>query len=172
MPLLVRPATVDDSRRVAEIHVSGWRAAYRGQMPDSLLDSLSVDERAEKRRQWLSKPMSPEHRTWVAEDDAGVVAFANTAASRDADAAPGTGELLALYADPARWGTGAGRALVCHVVDDLTGRGASAITLWVLDANVRARRFYGIAGFRADGGVKTAPFGGVILTEVRYRLGP
>lgn len=171
MPVTVRAATVEDSRRVAEIHVAGWRAAYRGQMPDALLDSLSVDERAEKRRQWLSKPMSPEHRTWVAEDDSGIVAFANTSMSRDADAAPGTAELLALYADPARWGTGAGRTLLSHVVDDVSKRGATAVTLWVLDTNVRARRFYGLAGFRADGGVKTAPFGGVILTELRYRLG-
>jgi GNAT superfamily N-acetyltransferase len=155
---------------VAEIHVAGWQAAYRGQMPDALLDGLSVEKRTEHWRQRIGAPRSPEERTWVAEDGGAIVAFANTGPSRDADATPAAAELFALYADPVRWGTGAGRLLLSHAVDDVTRRGASAVTLWVLDTNVRARRFYGLAGFRADGGVKRAPFGGVVLTELRYRL--
>jgi hypothetical protein len=40
----------------------------------------------------------------------------------------------------------------------------------VLEANARARRFYEIAGFRADGSVKDADLYGATLPEVRYIL--
>jgi GNAT superfamily N-acetyltransferase len=168
MPVTIRAAVVDDARAIAQIHVDGWRAAYRGQMPDALLDGLSVDQRTEQRRKDLATPRSPEHRTWVAEEDGRIVAFAITGPSRDEDAAAGVAELFAIYAKPARWGTGAGRAMLAHVLADLRGRGLPAVTLWVLDTNARARRFYEAAGFAADGGEKSQPFGGVPLREVRY----
>jgi hypothetical protein len=47
--------------------------------------------------------------------------------------------------------------------------GFTAATLWVLGTNVRARRFYEIAGWVADGAVKTDHRGDVELREVRYR---
>jgi len=166
----IRAAVVDDARAIAQIHVDGWRAAYRGQMPDALLDGLSVDQRTEDRRRGIATPRSPEHRTWVAETGGRIVAFAITGPSRDKEAAAGVAELFAIYVDPARWGTGAGRALLAHVLADLRGRGVPAVTLWVLDTNARARRFYETAGFAADGGEKSEAFGGVPLREVRYLL--
>jgi len=171
MPLAVRAATVDDARRIAEIHVAGWRAAYRGLMPDALLDGLSVDQKTQTWAQNIATPRSPEYRNWVACDGAEIVAMAVTGPCRDADVAPGAGELFALYADPRCWGTGAGRALTSHVLADHAARGVREITLWVLESNARARRFYGVAGFAADGSAKLASFGGVSLSEVRYRSG-
>src|SRR5947208_195366 len=97
MSVSIRAATVEDARAIAEVHVAGWRAAYRGQMPDALLDSLSVDERAEKRRRWIANPTSVDHRTWVAERDGRILGFANTGPIRDETAASRTAELLALY---------------------------------------------------------------------------
>lgn len=169
MPPPIRPARPADARAIAEIHVAGWRAAYRGHMPDDFLAALSVEQREEQRRRDLESPRSPEQRTWVAEEDGRIVAFAITGPCRDADAGPGEGELFALYADPARWGTGAGRALMDHVRADFAARGIAALTLWVLDGNDRARRFYEKAGLAADGAQKRATFGGATLREVRYR---
>jgi GNAT superfamily N-acetyltransferase len=169
MPPLVRAARPADARAIAEIHVAGWRAAYRGHMPDDFLAALSVEQREEQRRRDLESPRSPEQRTWVAEDGGRIVAFAITGPCRDEDAGPGEGELFALYADPARWGTGAGRALMEHVLADFAARGIPALALWVLDGNARARRFYERAGLAADGGEKSATFGGTALREVRYR---
>jgi len=48
---------------------------------------------------------------------------------------------------------------------------ARELSLWVVETNVRARRFYEAQGMRADGGAQRhvlAP--GVSLAEVRYRL--
>ena len=41
----VRPATLDDTRGIATVHVRGWQAAYGGILPRKFLDALSVDER-------------------------------------------------------------------------------------------------------------------------------
>lgn len=170
MSATIRPATAADARAIAQIHVAGWRHAYAGQMPDALLASLSVDEREAQWRHWIDTPRTPEQRTWVATLDAGdVTAFANTGPERAKEPSAGVAEIYAIYVDPARIGSGLGRALFESAVDDLRTRGFVDVVLWVLDTNARARRFYEAAGMAADGGRKLATFGGVELTEVRYR---
>jgi hypothetical protein len=44
------------------------------------------------------------------------------------------------------------------------------VTLWVVEANDRARRFYGRQGFRPDGSTKTARMNGAEAIEVRCRM--
>jgi RimJ/RimL family protein N-acetyltransferase len=44
------------------------------------------------------------------------------------------------------------------------------VTLWVVEANARARRFYERQGFRPDGSTKTARMSGTEAIEVRYRM--
>ena len=44
----LRRATVDDAPAIAGVHVRTWQAAYRGLMPQALLDSLTF----ERRRGW------------------------------------------------------------------------------------------------------------------------
>ena len=170
MSVTIRAATVDDARVLAEINVAGWRYAYSGQMPDAFLASLSVDEREAQWRQAIDKPRTPAHRTWVATLDEGdVTGFAITGPERAKEPAAGTAEIYAIYVDPARIGSGVGRALFERAVGDLQVRGFVDVVLWVLDTNSRARRFYEAAGMAADGGTKRVTFGGVELTEVRYR---
>jgi RimJ/RimL family protein N-acetyltransferase len=41
--------------------------------------------------------------------------------------------------------------------------------LWVLPGNHRARRFYEVAGWVADGAQRTDEVVGVLVSEVRYR---
>ena len=43
----IRAATISDAYSIAEVQVAGWQAAYRGIMPDSVLDGLSVPKREE-----------------------------------------------------------------------------------------------------------------------------
>ena len=80
-----------------------------------------------------------------------------------------TGEVVAIYARPEAWGTGAGRALMMAALDGLRGAGFRDATLWVLDSNARARRFYERAGFAPDSAVKDDVMAGTTITEVRYR---
>jgi len=54
---MLRAAVPADARAIAEIHVASWRSAYRGLLPDSLLDAMSVDELEQR---WRSRlPAGP-----------------------------------------------------------------------------------------------------------------
>jgi GNAT superfamily N-acetyltransferase len=166
-----RPAVAADAGALADLHIRAWQWAYRGQMPDAFLDALAADRerRAAWRRDRLARAADDE-RTWVVEIDGAIVGFADTGPSRDADATPGTAELLAIYLDQAVIGRGVGRRLLAHAVADLRQRGYRAATLWVLAGNERARRFYAAAGWRPDGATKIESGPGFELQEVRYRL--
>ncbi|MEV6149603.1 hypothetical protein AB0L53_04610 [Nonomuraea sp. NPDC052129] len=51
----------------------------------------------------------------------------------------------------------------------LAQAGYEKATLWVMEANVRARRFYESNGWHSDGSVKQDETRGFVLTEIRYR---
>jgi ribosomal protein S18 acetylase RimI-like enzyme len=87
----------------------------------------------------------------------------------DDDAEAGTGQVWGIYALREAWGTGVGRALLTTAVDALRDAGFRSATLWVLDSNARARRFYERAGFAPDGTTQPDTLAGVVITEVRYR---
>jgi hypothetical protein len=42
-----------------------------------------------------------------------------------------------------------------RAVEELRAAGFAGATLWVLQSNARARRFYGVAGWQTDGGRRT-----------------
>jgi ribosomal protein S18 acetylase RimI-like enzyme len=167
----IRPATTTDAPALATVHVRSWQWAYRGQVPDAYLDHLgkTLGERVEARRAQLEH-VPPENRWWVAEQSGNQVGFAVTGPSGDDDAAPLTAEVFALYLDPDAVGKGTGRALLCHAVTDFRQRGFQRATLWVLQSNQRARRFYEAAGWAPDGGRKSEERPGFILHEVRYYI--
>jgi GNAT superfamily N-acetyltransferase len=161
----IRAATAGDARAIAEVHVASWRAAYRGIVPDAVLDALSVCERAGRWASRLANPDSPSF-VYVAEDDAGrVVGFASGGPRRDGDPAY-VGELYAIYLLPAVQGKGIGRRLAQAVAHRLEDRGMRSMLVWVLATNP-ARRFYEALGGRHLG---AQPFemGGATMTEVAY----
>jgi len=167
----IRHATPDDAPAIARIHVTSWQAAYRGQLPDELLDGLTTERRE---AHWREAASWPSHTLLVADDDAGVVGFVSCAATQDLDGDPAaTGEVRAIYVDPAAYGRGYGRSLMDRAVEELERRGFRNATLWVLASNDRARRFYEREGWEADGATKVDEFGTVEMREVRYarRLG-
>jgi GNAT superfamily N-acetyltransferase len=165
---IIRAAQAVDAERVAEIHVRAWQWAYRDLLPAAFLAGLSVERRAAYWRRWLSDSGLRRH-LWLSTREAHVVGFAATSPSRDADANTETGELLALYLEPEIVGTGAGRALCARAEDGLRHDGFRAATLWVLESNARARRFYERCGWQVDGGEKAEEFGDRTAREVRYR---
>ncbi len=168
VPVRIREAIAADARACAEVHVEGWRWAYRGLLPDAYLDRLSVEDRE---RMWREGFEAPGGRVaWVAEAGGRVVGFCVTGPSEDADADRGTAEVYAIYLLPEVVGTGVGRRLFEHAVDDLRRRGFRTATLWVLEANERARRFYERAGWRTDGAVNQERIDRANLPTVRYRL--
>jgi GNAT superfamily N-acetyltransferase len=166
----VRRATTDDAGSIAFVHVRSWQAAYRGHVPDEFLDALSVGNRTDAWVPILGGLDPPRVSVLVLLDDAGsVLGFASLGPSRDDDAVPESGEVMAIYLLPATWGTGGGRQLMNEAVDELRRGGFTDASLWVLDTNARARRFYERAGWAADGTAKDDSWGAFVLHEVHYR---
>jgi len=165
----VRRAEVGDAAAIARVHVGSWRVAYRGLIPQDYLDRLDPEERREMWARGLATSRWPRSGTLVAEGDDGVVGFTHIGPSRDDDADPTVGEVAALYALSAVWGTGVGRVLMAAALDGLSEAGYAQATLWVLDSNARARRFYEAVGWRPDGVVKVDATRGFPLSELRYR---
>jgi ribosomal protein S18 acetylase RimI-like enzyme len=54
-------------------------------------------------------------------------------------------------------------------VGDLRSRGFRTATLWVLESNDRARRFYELAGWKPDGTTASERIDCALLPTVRYR---
>jgi RimJ/RimL family protein N-acetyltransferase len=167
----VRLACIDDAARIAEIHVLGWQGGYRGLMPQDYLDGLDPAQRLSRWIQSLRDADSSRGGCLVVADDDGMLAgFANVEQSRDDDAEPDkVGEVMAIYLVPDSWGKGLGRELMAAALTHLARLGYDEVTLWVLDTNARARRFYEAAGFRPDGAIKLDDSRGFPLREARYR---
>ncbi|MGI5366349.1 N-acetyltransferase family protein [Streptomyces iakyrus] len=160
--------TLADCDRVAEIRVGGWRSAYRGLIPQSYLDGLSVEEDAERRRAFLSQGDGSVVNL-VAEDAGGeLVGWACHGPYREGEVRTEDAELYAIYVHPRHVGQGAGRALLTESVARCSAAGHGRLLLWVLKENDRARRFYERAGFRADGAEEPFEVDGVAVVEVRY----
>ena len=104
----IRRAAATDAHGIAEVHVASWTTAYRGILPDSVLDQLSVEQRAQR---WSGILAGGGSGTIVAEDQSEIVAFASFGASHDADADPRrVAEILAVYVSPSCRDRGFGRA--------------------------------------------------------------
>lgn len=177
-PLRIRPMAFADCDRVSEIRIRGWQFAYRGLMPQSFLDALSVAQDAERRRARFGQgadgvvnlvavgapPRPLGHRG----KDGEVVGWSCYGPYRDGEVRTGEAELYAVYVAPEHLGTGVGRALMRESLRQCAALGHDRVLLWVLRGNVRARRFYERAGFHADGAEEPFEVDGVPVPEVRY----
>ena len=133
---MITELTPELVRSAAVCHIECWREAYRGVVPDHLLDAFDVDRLALIWRKRLTGP----GRTFVATVDGVVIGFAS--------AGPGpTGalQLHSLYVRSAYYGSGVADELIDAAV------GGSACSLWVFEANPRAQAFYRRHGFVLTG---------------------
>lgn len=163
----IRKAVPDDAHPIATIHVRAWQVAYRGIIPSSFLESLSISRRKDFWRQQLQRD---EAATFVAEEHGQVLGWAQLGPSRDADAGRSTGELYAIYVAPEHWRQGVGQQLWNEGVVRLRHAAFADATLWVLQQNVSACAFYRAAGFVPDVGIeKTLQVAGSELVEIRLR---
>jgi GNAT superfamily N-acetyltransferase len=163
--MLLRTAQPADAAAVAAVHVRSWQVAYRALLPDDYLDGLRPEERA--RRYTFGQPAPQQPETIVAVEGGTIRGFATTGPCRDDDRR-GTGELLALYVDPDRWGRGIGRALMRGARAHLAGQGFDEASLWVIAGNDRAESFYRIDGWVPDGSRRLDEVWGVTVDEIRY----
>ena len=163
--MTVRTATLDDADAIERIRTDTWRAAYRGLMPDFVLDRLGYDGR---RRRVVLSAMPADRFALVAEHEGDVVGFCYGGPARVGDAAH-PGEIYAVYVLPSHQGHGHGSALMRAGAQELLVRGWRGMVLWVLRDNRPSRRFYGRMGGRhVEDRDEEREIEGVTLTESGY----
>ena len=175
MPTTIRKAVLGDAPEISRVHVLAWQSAYRGIMPQPLLDSLDVGSRIEM---WRTRLENAEGNIYVAQRDGELCGFISGGKLREPiekpDGEPGEesddgdydAELYAVYLLPAARGQGIGKLLTRRLAEVLAGEGFRRMAVWVLAANP-ARNFYARLGavLIAE---KTINIGGADLVEVAY----
>lgn len=162
----IRAAIPADAAAIAHVHVESWKVAYRGIMPDDVIARTDLPFRT---RLWTERIATREWPVFVIDEGGQIVAFCHMVPSPDSGDDPkAVGHITSIHVLPHLRGRGHGRALLDHAFAEFRRRGFSEVTLWVLEGNVGARRFYEGMGFRKDGGRKAYP--GTEVPEVRYRI--
>lgn len=134
-----REANKADAERIAALHATSWRFAYRGMLSDKYLDGDLVGERT---RLWIERlaASNPLQRVVLAEIGDRLAGFACAFGSED----PQLGTLLDNLHVRQEFqhqgvGTGLMNEIVSRVRAEFPGEG---LFLWVLESNKQARRFY------------------------------
>jgi len=163
---MIRRALSADAATVGHIHVESWKVAYRGLMPDEVIERTDL---AYRTRFWTERIADPQWPVFLFEEDGNAFAFCQMIPSRDSDDDPThVGHITSLHVLPQLRGRGYGRMLLDHVLAEFMRRGFSEVTLWVLEENSSARTFYEKCGFALDGGARCYPH--TEVPEVRYRI--
>jgi ribosomal protein S18 acetylase RimI-like enzyme len=165
MDIAVRRGRPGDEDAIAAVHVAGWQAAYAHLLPATFLQNLGV---APRKAHWQKALIERSTDVWAAVSEHGIVGWIALGPTRDLDKTEDWGEVQALYVSPPFWRQGIGRELMSAAISHLRECGFRHVSLWVLAGNERARSFYGTAGFKADGTVKSIERGNVVLEEIRY----
>ncbi len=165
----LRTMTVDDADVLGRLNMMSWRFAYRGIMPDEVLDGLDDKTSAERWRTNIAK-RRPDVRNVVAVDDDGAVrGFCTTGQVRDDDLNDTCVELYGIYVWPDDIGSGIGRQMIIEALEHARASGFHEMVLWVLTDNALARRFYEAAGFEVDERAGQKEFRDTGAHETRYR---
>jgi GNAT superfamily N-acetyltransferase len=164
--LSFRRATPADAGAIASLHSENWREAYGGIMPDAYLKGPIVNERLNLWRSRLASPGADRHFVLLAESGGDLVGFVCVLLDEE----PQWGACLDnLHVLPGWRGKGIGR--------ELFGRGARWVIsiepgwgmhLWVLEANLDARRFYEVLGGELVERRPKEVVEGIIVPSVRY----
>lgn len=164
--VVVFPPGPADAEALALVHVSAWRATYRGLLPDAYLARMSEAAHARRFARALLYP-GPDDVILTLADRRGILGYAQGGPSRRR--IPGEAEIATLYLVRAAQGRGLGRRLLSAMARALAARGATSLVISVLRDNFPARGFYEHLGGEAEAPRLEAGPAGVTLYEVAYR---
>ena len=138
--VVVRPARPDEAETLAAIQAEASLAALAPRLP-----ARASTRSARRGARPLAGLLDARARVLVAEADGEPVGVA----------AVQPGWLDGLYVVPARWGSGSAGLLHDSALE---AHGPGAVKLWVLEHNLRARRFYERRGWSENGETRVVPF--------------
>lgn len=153
--IVIRNIEEKDIPSVVDIHIDGWKSAYKGIVDDNVLNSMNRNERIEKRRNDYK-----ENGFIVAELNNQIVGFCRYIDSNkfSQDILDIDCELLALYVKPSLKHNGIGTKLFQFVRNEFKGKNKAKMILWCLKDNEPSKKFY-------------AKMGGEIMKERTIEIG-
>ncbi len=160
----IRRARSGDAPGIGAVHVSAWRSAYAGILPDAYLARLSVARQAH----YYERSIRLGGGVLVAAARQGVVGFATARAVRPSEL--GDGEVETLYVLDDFRDAGVGSALLRAAGQFLAGRACNAAYLWVLRDNPAQFFYERLGGKLAASG--TTIVGGKPIPQLAYAWNP
>lgn len=168
----VRPAVREDIVDVVRIQLQTWQVAYADLLPADVLAAIDAGSATESWTEALTTA-----RVFVATEGEWTVGFCAAGPAPEADLADAQDALPAdaatvgligtLLVEP-RWGRrGHGGRLLAAAATALRTGGATRGVAWVPERDEASRKFYGRAGWAADGTARTLDAGGRPLREIR-----
>jgi N-acetylglutamate synthase-like GNAT family acetyltransferase len=139
MPVVVRPATVDDARAILQVHFDAVHETARHEYEAAILDEWSIpitDTRVADMTRHMREQPDGEIMI-VAECDGEVVGFGSIASSD---------ELRAVYVSPRKGKSGVGTVILDRLEELAREKGWCELNL---DASLNARAFYAKHGYTA-----------------------
>lgn len=161
----IRPVSeADDRMAVSRVYEESWKVAYRNIIPRDYLDSIPAGS-------WCEAAFRPDMYSLVMTTGDEIVGTASYC-ERRFGSTPGEccGEIVSIYFLPQYMRQGYGTLLMQAVQAELKKLGYQSCSLWVLEENEHARRFYEKMGFIPDGTCMEQVICGKRLREMGYIL--
>ena len=157
-------AKKENAHEMALLHAISWEQAYSGIIPENIINDFTI----EKREKIFSSAISsnPEEY-YIFKVDDNLAGIASLNKSHEKNAPDYIGEIYSIYFHPKYWGTPATYYGLQFCVDRLKTLGFKTVTIWVLNDNIRAKKFYEKNGFIPDGNYQEMELGKKLL-EIRY----
>ncbi|MDR2020305.1 MAG: GNAT family N-acetyltransferase [Treponema sp.] len=148
---MIRKAVINDSPRIAEIHVFSSRYAYKDFIPmENLINKMTVKNIEKSIRKYLSNNIKP-FEMYVYEDNNIIKGFMTIGNCTDGDKDNNTFELENIYVDPLFQRQHIGTELIDYFIKTAVEKNKKEAVLWATEKNSNAIKFYDSMGFIPDG---------------------
>ncbi len=150
----------DNLSEISRIYEESWKYAYKNIVPDDYLNRIPAGN-------WIPHLKDPEMNILVMLDKDQFIGVSSYCRSRFSNF-KNFGEIVSIYLLPEYMDKGFGKELLDKTVLSLADLNFRNIFLWVLEENVRARKFYEKSGFVLSNSILDDNIGGRNLKEIAY----
>ncbi|QUM76678.1 GNAT family N-acetyltransferase [Moritella sp. 24] len=161
MEFSTREASIKDVQLIASIHIASWDSAFEGLMPKGYIDSYTLARRKAEWSEIIGKHLE---NVIVAEVGNQVVGFLSYNNDRSRLKAI---ELSKLYLCPSVYDQGFGSLLLKLLEQEAIREGVEYISLYVLDCNQSAIKFYRGHGFKESGACLKTDYEGSVIIDIQ-----
>ncbi len=164
----IRFANLNDADILGRILSESSIAGFKELIPcDTLNDIFSIERRTNRFNCELNKGSPKTALIFEKNEPAGFISFG---ACRYGNHDNSWIEIWRVYLIPKYWGSGAAKELMEWAINEILKENFLNIELWVLENNIRAKKFYEKMGFKHDNTFQITNMG-IELKELRYISG-